>query len=157
MKVRHRAVPCRAQLLFLRRPVDSPFPGAPRAPLLVQHHVGRDEERGRTVEFLHRGPAHPAPFLAGLRNQLSHVRDDHRVLDQPCTLRVADSRRRLGRYLPACRRRWEPYLISDRTQSLVNDLLILMELSPPHTASQKTRVWLFLAFFLMLFFCNLDE
>jgi hypothetical protein len=51
--------------------------------------VGRDEERGRTVELLHRGPAHPAPFLAGTRHQLSHVRDDHCVLGRRCTLRVA--------------------------------------------------------------------
>jgi hypothetical protein len=137
---------CRAQLLFLRRPVDSPVPGAPRAPLLVQHHVGRDEERGRTVELLHRGPAHPAPFLAGARHQLSHVRDDHRVHDRPCALRVADPWRRLGGYLPACDRRWEPYLIPDRTQPLVDDFLILIALAAAHRLLKKLGSRFYLAF-----------
>lgn len=145
----------RTQLLFLRRPVDSPVPGAPRAPLLVQHHVGRDEERGRTVQLFHRGPAHPAPFLAGARHQLSHVRDDRRVHDRPRTLRVADPWRRLGRYLPACDRRWEPYLIPDRAQSLVDDLLILIALAAAHRLPKdggSRFSWLFFN----VIFCNLD-
>jgi hypothetical protein len=146
---------CRAQLLFLRRPVDSPVPGAPRAPILVQHHVGRDEERGRKVQLLHRGPAHPAPFLAGVHHQLSHVRDDRCVLDQPCTPRVADPWCRLGGYLPACGRRWEPYLIPDRTQSLVDDLLILIVLTS-HRPPKKRGVSLFLTF-LILFFAILTN
>ena len=121
------------QLLFLRRPVDSPVPGSPRPPVLVQHHVGRDEERSREVELLHRGSAHPAPFLAGPHHQLSHVCDDRCVLDQPCTARVANPWPQLGRYLPACRRRWESHLIPDRTQPLVDDLFILIAPSSPHT------------------------
>jgi hypothetical protein len=86
-------------LLFLRWPVDSSVPGTPRTPLLVQHYLGRDEEKGRTAQ-LHRGPAHAAPFLAGARHQLSHVRDERCVLDQPCAPWVADPGHRLGRYLP---------------------------------------------------------
>ena len=37
---------CAQQLFFLRRPVNSLVPGAPRAPLLIQHHVGLDKETG---------------------------------------------------------------------------------------------------------------
>jgi hypothetical protein len=108
--------------------------------------VGRDEERGRAVELLHRGPAHPAPFLAGIRHQLSHVRDDYCVLDRPCTLRVADPWRRLGGYLPACDRRWEPHLIPDRTQSLVDDILILIALASQKTGGSRFS-WLFKYYF----------
>ncbi|KAI0264804.1 hypothetical protein BGY98DRAFT_594526 [Russula aff. rugulosa BPL654] len=79
----------------------------PRAPLLVQRYVGRDEEKGRTVQPLHRGPTH-------------------------------HPRRRLGRYLPASGSRRVPYLIPDRVQSLVDDLLILIVVLDSHRLPKKT-------------------
>lgn len=40
------------QLLLLRRAEHPPIAGAPRPPLLVQHHLGRDEEGGRALKLL---------------------------------------------------------------------------------------------------------
>ncbi|KAI0268001.1 hypothetical protein BGY98DRAFT_1180546 [Russula aff. rugulosa BPL654] len=48
--------------------------------------------------------------------------------------------RRLGRYLPACGRCWEPYLIPDRAQSLVDDLLILIVILASHRLQKKPGV-----------------
>ena len=141
---------------FLLCPVDSSIPGTPRARLLVQRHVGRDEERGRTAQLLHRGPVHAAQFLAGVRHQLSHVRDDRCVLDRPCAPWGGRSRASIGPLSSACGRRWEPYLIPDRTQSLVDNLLILIALASHHLPKNGgCRFFCLFTFF--FFFCNLDE
>ena len=115
-----------AQLFLLWWPVDSPIPGDSRAPFLVQHHVGRDQERGGAVQLFHRGAADLAPLLAVSGHQFLHVLDDDRSLDGPRTSRMAGARLRLGGHLPACDRGWEPRPLPGRTQPMVDDLLVLI-------------------------------
>jgi hypothetical protein len=139
-RISHERPTAHNSFFFLRQPVYSPVPSTLRSPFLVQHCVRRDEEKDRTVQFLHRNPAHPAPFMAGARHQLSHVRDNRCVLDRPCASRLADPRRRLDRFLPACGRRREPYFIPDCAQSLVDGLFILIAFAPHHPPPGKRGV-----------------
>lgn len=114
------------QLLLLRRLVNSLDPGAPRASPLNQHDVGRDQEGGGAVQLLHRGPSDHPPFLARPPPQLLYDCVDGRPYDKPRARRLANTRNRLGRHLPAGGRSCLSHTLPDRAQPMVDDLLILI-------------------------------
>ena len=89
------------QLFLLRRAQYPPVPGAARAPLLVQHHMGRDQEGGRAVELLAGGPQDPQALLALARHQHSVLRRDGRPRHGRSPRRLAHLRLGLGRYRAA--------------------------------------------------------
>jgi hypothetical protein len=114
------------QFLLLRWLVNPLIASPPRTSLLVQHHMGCDQEGGREVQLLHRSPANPAPFLACARHQLLHVRVDIRSRERPRTIGMASSRRRLGGHLPARGGSRQPHPIPHRSQPVVDDFLLLI-------------------------------
>jgi hypothetical protein len=112
--------------------------------------VGRNQEGGRAVQLLHRGPADSAPLLAVAHHRLLPVRDDDCFLDQPGTLGMADPRSRLGRHFPARGRRWEPYTLPDRAQSVVDDLLVLIAPKQTKTGSRFPGLFMYRYIFSIL-------
>jgi hypothetical protein len=87
--------------------------------------VGCDKEGSRKVQLLHRGPAYLTPVLAGVVCQFLLDRHDDHLLDQPPPAGMADSRRIMGRPLPARTCSRVPHPLPYRAQSLVDQVLIL--------------------------------
>ncbi len=81
---------------FFGRPLHPPLASHPRPPLLLQHDVGRDEERSRALELLQGG----AQDLQALPRRADHLgrphRGHHRALDVARPAAVARRRGRAG-------------------------------------------------------------
>ena len=89
------------QLLLLRRPLNPPLPSPPRPLHLLQHLLGRHEERSRALELLHRGPQDRPPLLALNHRLVAHHRRDGGVQQRTGGTGVKDSRVGLGGDFPA--------------------------------------------------------
>lgn len=112
LHVAHSLCKYLAQPILLRRAQHSPHPSTTRPLVLIQHHMGRNEEGSREVQLLARGTQDPPAVLARAFVVLCHLRRHGCPLDGSCPAWMADPRNLVGRHIPPSYHAWVPYPLS---------------------------------------------